>query len=130
MWASRFRIHHRVTSTPRAGRILLCGDAAHLHSPAGGQGMNTGIQDAVSLAPALLDVLHGGDEAGLDAWAQSRHQVAKRVVGLTDTMTSAAGGTSTVGRQLCKVASRSARQVQAAPQGAWSDGGRVGEDGI
>ena len=52
-WSSRFRIHHRIARTARKGRILLCGDAAHVHSPAGGQGMNTGIQDAMSLAPLL-----------------------------------------------------------------------------
>src|SRR3546814_2725220 len=76
--------------------------------------MNTGIQDAVSLAPALLDVLHGGDEAGLDAWAQSRHQVAKRVVGLTDKMTRAAGVTSPVGRQLRNAAISFVSHVPAA----------------
>jgi 2-polyprenyl-6-methoxyphenol hydroxylase-like FAD-dependent oxidoreductase len=52
-WSSRFHIHHRVAQTPRKGRILLCGDAAHVHSPAGGQGMNTGIQDSISLAETL-----------------------------------------------------------------------------
>ena len=46
-WGSRFRVHHRVADTYRAGRVLLAGDAAHVHSPAGGQGMNLGIQDAV-----------------------------------------------------------------------------------
>ena len=53
IWGSRFRIHHRVADTYRAGRLLLAGDAAHVHSPAGGQGMNLGIQDAVALADAL-----------------------------------------------------------------------------
>ena len=53
IWGSRFRIHHRVADTYRAGRLLLAGDAAHFHSPAGGQGMNLGIQDAVDLADAL-----------------------------------------------------------------------------
>ncbi len=53
VWGSRFRIHHRVADTYRAGRLLLAGDAAHVHSPAGGQGMNLGIQDAVALADAL-----------------------------------------------------------------------------
>jgi len=47
LWGSRFRVHHRLAETYKAGRILLAGDAAHVHSPAGGQGMNTGIQDAL-----------------------------------------------------------------------------------
>jgi 2-polyprenyl-6-methoxyphenol hydroxylase-like FAD-dependent oxidoreductase len=98
VWSSRFSIHHRVVSTPRTGRILLCGDAAHLHSPAGGQGMNTGIQDAVTLAPRLAEALHKSAEAGIDAWASARHDVAKRVVGLTDIMTRAAAVSSPIGR--------------------------------
>ena len=53
VWSSRFRVHHRVADAYRSGRILLAGDAAHVHSPAGGQGMNLGIQDAVALAEAL-----------------------------------------------------------------------------
>ena len=48
-WSSRFRVHHRVADHYRAGRLLLAGDAAHVHSPAGGQGMNTGIQDGFAL---------------------------------------------------------------------------------
>ncbi len=62
IWGSRFRIHHRVADTYRAGRLLLAGDAAHVHSPAGGQGMNLGIQDAVALADALAAVLAGGPD--------------------------------------------------------------------
>src|SRR5436190_4673577 len=61
VWSSRFRVHHRLAASPRKGRVLLCGDAAHVHSPAGGQGMNTGIQDGVSLAAALAATL--GDAA-------------------------------------------------------------------
>jgi 2-polyprenyl-6-methoxyphenol hydroxylase-like FAD-dependent oxidoreductase len=87
VWASRFRIHHRVAESPRKGRILLCGDAAHVHSPAGGQGMNTGIQDAVSLAGVLADALREGSEARLNAWAAERHQVASEVVALTHRLT-------------------------------------------
>lgn len=49
-WSSRFRVHHRVADRFRVGRGLLAGDAGHVHSPAGGQGMNTGIQDAVRSA--------------------------------------------------------------------------------
>jgi len=59
VWSSRFRVHHQVADRYRAGRILLAGDAAHVHSPAGGQGMNTGIQDAVALGHALAAVLGG-----------------------------------------------------------------------
>jgi 2-polyprenyl-6-methoxyphenol hydroxylase-like FAD-dependent oxidoreductase len=87
VWSSHFRVHHRVAASPRKGHVLLCGDAAHVHSPAGGQGMNTGIQDAVALAGVLADVLRGGDDARLDEWAAERHQVAEGVVRLTDRMT-------------------------------------------
>ncbi|HUI95954.1 MAG TPA: FAD-dependent monooxygenase [Xanthobacteraceae bacterium] len=99
-WSSRFRIHHRVAETPRKGRILLCGDAAHVHSPAGGQGMNTGIQDSVSLAEALTETLRDGNEARLDAWAQQRHKIAAEVVALTDRMTRIATMTSPTGQTL------------------------------
>ena len=86
-WSSRFRIHHRVAESPRKGRVLLVGDAAHVHSPAGGQGMNTGIQDGVSLAHVLADTLRDGNEARLDAWAEERHKVATDVVALTHRLT-------------------------------------------
>src|ERR1700739_615422 len=59
LWGTRFHIHPRVADSYRAGRILLAGDAAHVHSPAGGQGMNLGIQDAVALGQALLAVVTG-----------------------------------------------------------------------
>ncbi|MFJ2825595.1 FAD-dependent monooxygenase [Streptomyces toxytricini] len=80
VWSSRFRIHHRVADRYRAGRLLLAGDAAHVHSPAGGQGMNTGIQDGHALGRALA----AGD---LDAYEARRRPVALRVVALTDRMT-------------------------------------------
>ncbi len=86
-WTSRFRVHHRLAENPRKGCILLCGDAAHVHSPAGGQGMNTGIQDAMTLAGVLSGVLAGGDATKLDAWAAERHKVAADVVAFTDRMT-------------------------------------------
>ncbi len=80
VWSSRFRVHHRVADRYRAGRLLLAGDAAHVHSPAGGQGMNTGIQDGYALGRALAS----GDLAGYEA---VRRPVALRVVALTDRMT-------------------------------------------
>jgi len=103
-WSSRFHIHHRVAQTPHKGRVLLCGDAAHVHSPAGGQGMNTGIQDGVSLAEALTSTLRDGDEARLDAWAAQRHKVASDVVTLTDRMTRVATMKSPTGQTLRNIA--------------------------
>jgi len=99
-WSSRFRIHHRVAGTARSGRILLCGDAAHVHSPAGGQGMNTGIQDAMSLAPLLAMVLRGGGDDVLDRWAAERHRIAAEVVAMTDRMTRMATLTSPLAQSL------------------------------
>jgi 2-polyprenyl-6-methoxyphenol hydroxylase-like FAD-dependent oxidoreductase len=89
-WSSLFHIHHRVANRLRHGRVLLAGDAAHVHSPAGGQGMNTGIQDAISLANALRN----GTEEALDAWEKSRLEIAHSVVSLTDTMTKVATASS------------------------------------
>lgn len=91
VWGSRFRIHHRVADTYRAGRILLAGDAAHVHSPAGGQGMNLGIQDAIALAEALAVALDtgpdGGSERALDDYSAARRPIAQQVVALTDRLT-------------------------------------------
>lgn len=88
VWGSRFRVHHRLADRYRAGRILLAGDAAHVHSPAGGQGMNTGIQDAVALGHALVEVLGGrADERRLDEYERIRRPIAQRVVTFTDRMT-------------------------------------------
>ncbi|MHA6761915.1 FAD-dependent oxidoreductase [Streptacidiphilus sp. PAMC 29251] len=79
-WSSRFRVHHRVADHYRSGRLLLAGDAAHVHSPAGGQGMNTGIQDGYALGRAFA-------EGRLDGYEERRRPVAQRVVALTDRMT-------------------------------------------
>ena len=87
IWGSRFRIHHRVADTYRAGRLLLAGDAAHVHSPAGGQGMNLGIQDAVALADALAAVLGGAPDGVLDDYSAGRRPIAQQVVEMTDRLT-------------------------------------------
>ena len=87
IWGSHFRIHHRVADTYRAGRLLLAGDAAHVHSPAGGQGMNTGIQDATALAEALEQVLAGGSDSLLDRYSHDRRAVAQQVLSLTGRLT-------------------------------------------
>jgi 2-polyprenyl-6-methoxyphenol hydroxylase-like FAD-dependent oxidoreductase len=87
-WSSRFRVHHRLAEHFRAGRVFLAGDAAHVHSPAGGQGMNTGIQDALNLAGKLAAVLSGGaDESVLDEYEAERRPIAQGVVTFTDRMT-------------------------------------------
>jgi 2-polyprenyl-6-methoxyphenol hydroxylase-like FAD-dependent oxidoreductase len=101
LWSSRFLLQHKVAAEVLRGRVLLCGDAAHVHSPAGGQGMNTGIQDAVSLAEPLARALRDdADRAGLAAWAARRQQVAREVVALTDRMTRAATASSPMARSV------------------------------
>jgi len=87
LWGTRFHIHHRVADSYRAGRFLLVGDAAHVHSPAGGQGMNLGITDAISLAGALAEVLHGGPDTALDVYASAQRQRAEQVLKLTGRLT-------------------------------------------
>jgi 2-polyprenyl-6-methoxyphenol hydroxylase-like FAD-dependent oxidoreductase len=89
-WSDRFRIHHRVAAGFRRGHVLLCGDAAHVHSPAGGQGMNIGIQDSVALAEALRKDLLQNDKSAIDCWAIERRKAAQGVVALTDRLTRAA----------------------------------------
>ena len=86
MWGSRFRVHHRLADAYRSGRVLLAGDAAHVHSPAGGQGMNAGILDAVALAEALTKALAGND-AALDAYGAVRRPIAQEIVALADRLT-------------------------------------------
>jgi 2-polyprenyl-6-methoxyphenol hydroxylase-like FAD-dependent oxidoreductase len=93
-WSSRFHLEHRVARTLRQGRILLAGDAAHVHSPAGGQGMNTGIQDAISLASALQHAIQQGHDAALSTWQEERLAIAHSVVTLTDRLTKLATASS------------------------------------
>lgn len=90
VWSSRFRVHHRIAESFRQGRILLAGDAAHVHSPAGGQGMNLGIEDAVLLGRALSKVLEGGPESLLDEYSKNRKPAAQAVIALTGRLTSLA----------------------------------------
>jgi hypothetical protein len=83
-----FRIHHRRTDRYRAERAFIAGDAAHIHSPVGGQGMNTGIQDAYNLAWKLA-LVHRGDapDALLDSYETERRGVAKALLATTDAAT-------------------------------------------
>src|SRR5581483_2404945 len=84
-WFSTYRIHHRCASRFRAGRCFLLGDAAHIHSPMGAQGMNTGLQDAYNLAWKLALVAKGrADAALLDSYEEERMPVAERLLRTTD----------------------------------------------
>jgi 2-polyprenyl-6-methoxyphenol hydroxylase-like FAD-dependent oxidoreductase len=84
-WFSTYHVHHRVANFFRAGRAFLLGDAAHIHSPVGGQGMNTGIGDAINLAWKLAAVQRGAARADLlDTYAVERMAFAQRLVATTD----------------------------------------------
>src|SRR5262249_27271366 len=80
-WSSFYRISHRLVTKYRVGRILLAGDAAHLHPPLGGQGLNTGVQDAYNLAWKLALEVTGRAAAGvLDSYEAERRAVARDLV--------------------------------------------------
>ena len=84
-WFAKYRSHHRCAGRFRDRRAFLLGDAAHIHSPAGGQGMNTGLQDAYNLAWKLALVVTGkADAALLDTYEQERLPVAQRLLRTTD----------------------------------------------
>src|SRR5258707_13284817 len=84
-WFSTYHVHHRVAHHFRKGRAFLLGDAAHIHSPAGGQGMNTGIGDAINLAWKLAAVIAGrAPDKLLDSYEAERIGFARRLVATTD----------------------------------------------
>ncbi|WP_207428505.1 NAD(P)/FAD-dependent oxidoreductase [Pedobacter sp. SYSU D00535] len=84
-WFSVYKLHQRVAEKFKVQRCFLIGDAAHVHSPAGGQGMNTGLQDAYNLAWKLSGVIKGSfDEQILETYAEERMEVAKKLLATTD----------------------------------------------
>ncbi|MBC3841808.1 hypothetical protein GXW82_21025 [Streptacidiphilus sp. 4-A2] len=88
LWLTRFEIHHAQVPQYRFGRVFLAGDAAHIHSPAGGQGMNTGLQDAFNLGWKLAAACQGqASEVLLDSYHAERHPVAARVIEFSSTLT-------------------------------------------
>lgn len=98
-WFSSYRVHHRVVDQFRRGRAFLLGDAAHVHSPAGGQGMNTGIGDAVNLAWKLAMVLKGAaPDQLLDSYEEERIAFARKLVSTTDRVFSLATSESRLAR--------------------------------
>ena len=91
-WSSYFRIHHRHAVRLRVGRMFIAGDAAHIHSPFGGQGMNTGLHDAWNLAWKLDLALRGrGNETLLDSYEAERLPVIRHVIETTHRLTRAMG---------------------------------------
>lgn len=98
-WFSSYPVHHRVADHFRQGRVFLAGDAGHVHSPAGGQGMNTGIGDAVNLAWKLAAVLAGRADASLlDSYEAERVPFARSLVATTDRIFEAVVGRSLLAR--------------------------------
>jgi 2-polyprenyl-6-methoxyphenol hydroxylase-like FAD-dependent oxidoreductase len=91
-WSSYFRVHHRQVAHLRLGRIFLAGDAAHIHSPFGGQGMNTGLHDVWNLAWKLDLAIRGRAREGLlDSYSAERRPVIRKVIRITDLLTKVMG---------------------------------------
>jgi 2-polyprenyl-6-methoxyphenol hydroxylase-like FAD-dependent oxidoreductase len=113
-WLTSFEIHHARVPAYRWGRVFLAGDAAHIHSPAGGQGMNTGMQDVFNLAWKLAAVLRGdaGDTL-LDSYEAERLPVAQSVISFTNLLTKV-GTLSGMPRRIRNVAIRMVSHVPAA----------------
>ena len=100
-WSTYFRIHHRHVAEMRVRRMFIAGDAAHIHSPFGGQGMNTGLQDVWNLAWKLSLFLHGrGSEALLESYTAERRPVIKNVIETTHFLTKALGTPSKLAQVL------------------------------
>src|SRR5262245_31804726 len=97
-WLTYFKLHQRLATDYRSGPMFLAGDAAHVHSPAGGQGMNTGIQDAWNLGWKLALVVRGTNPVLLDSYQAERRPVARFVLRLADAPFRVATGTSRVRR--------------------------------
>ena len=107
LWFSTYRIHHRVAARFREGPLFLTGDAGHVHSPVGAQGMNTGLQDAHNLAFKLADVIQGrASESLLDRYEVERRPVALRLVNSTDWVFGLVTSDHRVARTIRRIAPR------------------------
>ncbi|MHA3024343.1 FAD-dependent monooxygenase [Mycobacterium sp. BMJ-28] len=87
VWAATFNVHARTAQKYRDQQIFLAGDAAHIHSPAGGQGLNAGIHDVHNLAWKLAEVIDGANPALLDSYETERHHITSRIVRNADLQT-------------------------------------------
>jgi 2-polyprenyl-6-methoxyphenol hydroxylase-like FAD-dependent oxidoreductase len=107
-------VHHRLAQTYRRGPFLLMGDAAHVHSPAGGQGMNTGLVDAIVLGEALTRVVRdGAPDTVLDDYARTRRPAAAQVLALASRLTRVATVRSVALRRLRNLVLRVLNRVPA-----------------
>lgn len=96
-WLARFHLHHRGVNCYREGRLLLAGDAAHIHSPAGGQGMNTGMQDATNLGWKIGAVIRGEQpDSFLDSYDEERRPVGRHLVQTSDKVFSTIASTNPI----------------------------------
>jgi 2-polyprenyl-6-methoxyphenol hydroxylase-like FAD-dependent oxidoreductase len=106
-WSTRFVSERRQAERYRVGRVFLAGDAAHVHSPLGGQGMNTGIGDAMNLGWKLAAVLRGrGGDQLLESYQAERHPTGARVLTMTDAFNRLVLGRSGIGMRLRQMAMR------------------------
>jgi 2-polyprenyl-6-methoxyphenol hydroxylase-like FAD-dependent oxidoreductase len=127
-WSSRFLSERRQARRYRVDRVFLAGDAAHVHSPLGGQGMNTGIGDAMNLGWKLAEAVRGTAPAGLlDSYQAERHPVGTRVLRLTDAFNKLVLGTSALRRAFRRVA---VTAILALPAGRRTMGGLLSGIGI
>jgi 2-polyprenyl-6-methoxyphenol hydroxylase-like FAD-dependent oxidoreductase len=94
-WASAFEMNARLAATYRVGRVFLAGDAAHVHPPTGGQGLNTSVQDSYNLGWKLAAVLSGGPDSLLASYEQERRPIAEAVLGLSERLLEAAKNRNT-----------------------------------
>jgi 2-polyprenyl-6-methoxyphenol hydroxylase-like FAD-dependent oxidoreductase len=127
-WSSRFLSERRQARRYRVDRVFLAGDAAHVHSPLGGQGMNTGIGDAMNLGWKLAEAVRGTAPVGLlDSYQSERHPVGTRVLRMTDAFNKLVLGTSAIRRAFRRVA---VTAILALPAGRRTMGGLLSGIGI
>jgi 2-polyprenyl-6-methoxyphenol hydroxylase-like FAD-dependent oxidoreductase len=113
-WLTRFEIHHALVPRYRVGRVFLAGDAAHIHSPAGGQGMNTGIQDALNLGWKLALASRGDANALLlDSYHQERRPAAEHVIEFSTRLTTVGALSAS---WLCRLRNRAMKATLSLPE--------------